>query len=945
MAFLQIDTSDGGSHNSWYDDKDAKEDVAILKRFDDMFHDQLAVECHDKFVLPLKRLSVLGKGASSTVYKSIYYPTMTIVAEKVVVIGDSQKRIQLCREVELLKSMLCSDDDDSEGNKALVQLIACFANPVEHTVSLCLEFMNSGSLEDILQDSSSRPAPSIPGGLGNFLDETVLHGIATQVLTSLAFLHEHRVIHRDLKPGNILINSKGLVKISDFGLSRALQLGCSVTQSFIGTYQYMAPERITGGEYSLSSDVWAAGMTLHTLAVGKYPYDCTADAPAAAPVLAPAPAIQTKTQHVRRAGAKAGTTSGSASVRGTKPAVTAAAVPARQTRYAVNSKATPEVAATVASRAPAVAAVRPIEVEGPTGANYWSIMHAIVERPVPSPPTGRFSAQFVDLINLMCSKDPKCRPSCVELLQHPFIVGSGPKPPVKAAAVVPAGRTGQGQQDSPTLSPVVLAPKPSREVGVGVGGSVRRGDRIVGEDGEGCRDSTQSVSAAATWLLRNSTQFMRKSQMGAAALREEMERQKIQTRNKVQTQRRQPAGKKANASTGVRSGVRTGAVESSRALQRPRDTPSTGSDKTPVRVQSRAVMVTPASGVTTSANTPSSATTVVATPSTTDTGRFDGDTDRATVDTIMRSSHSAGGLRAGCKDIKPKANGVDDGGDWLNRALLRSAPGDGARRSTVAVGTSEARSDLFFFGQPESQLGGEDAEVVAGWVQYLLSAMRHDSQVSVDQLRVTPDKVRALSEALQCDHGSLQRQFTVAIQRLLTAIHGDGDEEGCCGADRVNSTAERLGLSSSSDCGSAGEEEDETSVEASFIEEEEELLRSQSVPLPQTPARSGQTKADTARTTTAQVLSFGWKEGGDGGDPPSPVSDGRHRSLNASLVSEVAEDEELAVRLQLGTEPPVEVQELELDLKQEQSHYQHQQEEVEEEEEEESYMDESFEAF
>ena len=165
---------------------------------------------------------------------------MTIVAEKVVVVSDAQKRIQLCREVELLKSLLCDGESGAKGSELLVQLIAVFANPIDHTVSLCLEFMNSGSLEDILQ---SRPGSvSGPGSSRSspYLDETVLHGISAQVLQALAFLHSRRVIHRDLKPGNILINSQGMVKISDFGLSRALQAGSSVAQSFIGTYQVCA---------------------------------------------------------------------------------------------------------------------------------------------------------------------------------------------------------------------------------------------------------------------------------------------------------------------------------------------------------------------------------------------------------------------------------------------------------------------------------------------------------------------------------------------------------------------------------------------------------------------------------------------------------------------------------------------------------------------------------
>jgi mitogen-activated protein kinase kinase 1 len=125
--------------------------------------------------------------------------------------------------------------------------------------------MNVGSLEKIFKAIQSKKIspPCIP--------ESILSKITKQILFGLAYLHkEKHQIHRDIKPANILINADGIVKLTDFGISRTLEK--SQAHTFVGSRIYMSPERITGKKYSYPSDIWSVGLVIYELATGTQPY-------------------------------------------------------------------------------------------------------------------------------------------------------------------------------------------------------------------------------------------------------------------------------------------------------------------------------------------------------------------------------------------------------------------------------------------------------------------------------------------------------------------------------------------------------------------------------------------------------------------------------------------------------------------------------------------------
>lgn len=98
-------------------------------------------------------------------------------------------------------------------------------------------------------------------------------GIARQVCSALACAHGRGVIHRDIKPRNILISREGLVKLTDFGVAREVS-GSDLTTAgvVIGTPYYMSPEQASGGTVTCSSDLFSLGILLYEMVTGRKPF-------------------------------------------------------------------------------------------------------------------------------------------------------------------------------------------------------------------------------------------------------------------------------------------------------------------------------------------------------------------------------------------------------------------------------------------------------------------------------------------------------------------------------------------------------------------------------------------------------------------------------------------------------------------------------------------------
>lgn len=134
----------------------------------------------------------------------------------------------------------------------------------ENKLMLVFEYMD----KDLKKYMDSYQNPN--GGTRGALDPPTIKSFMWQLLRGIAFCHENRVLHRDLKPQNLLINSQGQLKLGDFGLARAFGIPVNTFSNEVVTLWYRAPDVLLGSRtYNTSIDIWSAGCIMAEMFTGR----------------------------------------------------------------------------------------------------------------------------------------------------------------------------------------------------------------------------------------------------------------------------------------------------------------------------------------------------------------------------------------------------------------------------------------------------------------------------------------------------------------------------------------------------------------------------------------------------------------------------------------------------------------------------------------------------
>ncbi|EEB06770.1 CMGC/CDK/CDK5 protein kinase Pef1 [Schizosaccharomyces japonicus yFS275] len=196
-----------------------------------------------------QRLEKLGEGTYATVYRGRHLLTGEIVAIKDIKVDPEEGTPSTAiREISLMKELK---------HPNIMELLDVVH--LENKLMLVFEFMEK-DLKKYMD------AYGVDGALALGQVKNFIH----QLLKGVAFCHENRILHRDLKPQNLLINHRGELKLADFGLARSFGIPVNTFSNEVVTLWYRAPDVLMGSRnYTTSIDMWSVGCILAELITGR----------------------------------------------------------------------------------------------------------------------------------------------------------------------------------------------------------------------------------------------------------------------------------------------------------------------------------------------------------------------------------------------------------------------------------------------------------------------------------------------------------------------------------------------------------------------------------------------------------------------------------------------------------------------------------------------------
>jgi serine/threonine-protein kinase len=202
-------------------------------------------------------LAEIGRGAAGTVYQALDPDIDRLVAIKIFsALDPNSAETQSFRE-------LFAQEARAAGRLMHPGIVAIYdrgEEPETQTPYIVMEYVAGQPLSKLLSTSSAR------------IEERFALQVAKEIAEALAYAHEKGVVHRDVKPSNILLTEEGNAKITDFGIARLDSSSPQIQGDILGTPAYMSPEQLMGGPLDGRTDIFSLGVILYTMLSGFRPF-------------------------------------------------------------------------------------------------------------------------------------------------------------------------------------------------------------------------------------------------------------------------------------------------------------------------------------------------------------------------------------------------------------------------------------------------------------------------------------------------------------------------------------------------------------------------------------------------------------------------------------------------------------------------------------------------
>jgi len=204
---------------------------------------------------------VLGKGSYAKVREALDTRTFNVVAIKIAkknikkLPGSSEASLK--QEISIIEKL---------NHKNVVKYYESFSKEEKEKIYIVIEYVEGGTLQDLINKSPTSRLP-LKQAQRYFKD----------LILGLQYLHSQGIVHRDIKPGNLLLTTDGVLKITDFGSAERIESfeDPNYSAKAPGAPAFQPPEIASGEETfsGVAGDVWAAGVTLFYIVTGKYPFE------------------------------------------------------------------------------------------------------------------------------------------------------------------------------------------------------------------------------------------------------------------------------------------------------------------------------------------------------------------------------------------------------------------------------------------------------------------------------------------------------------------------------------------------------------------------------------------------------------------------------------------------------------------------------------------------